>query len=130
MDDEENAMELHELTKIVTSQTAILSRMEEQGIGMVRRLEMLETATTSMTDLKISMSKVEMNVATLSKDIAMLTISVEKINTTNKTEHDAICLRLKSIEDVPGEKWGKLSWYIIIAAVAAVISWLTKGLVK
>lgn len=117
-------MELSQLTEIVTGQTAILSRMEEQNTNMIRRIDALESSSGVLTDVKIALSKIEMSNLAYVEKLVDLKVGIEKINNDNKVEHGAICIRLDNIEAVPGLKWDKLSWYILTAIVSGGLALL------
>jgi len=52
-------------------------------------------------------------------------LSLEAINSENKTQHTELSARVKKIEDQPGEKWNKATWVIITAFLMAAAAFVT-----
>jgi DNA repair exonuclease SbcCD ATPase subunit len=117
-------MELNEIRDKVLEHDKSLSNFDNWAEQTEKRIAELEKSRDVMSDVKIALAELKMSNKYFTDKLDELKASIERINTDNKEQHDAIGRRVKDIEDKPGRSWDKLIWLVIAAVVGGIVGYL------
>lgn len=119
-------MELNEIRDKVLKHDLSISNIDTWAAQTEKRLLELEKSRDLMSDVKVALAELRMSNKYFTDKLDELKASIERINTDNKEQHEAIGRRVKDIEDKPGKSWDKLLWLIAASVVGGVLGFLIK----
>lgn len=123
-------MELNEIRDKVLKLEMSNNNLDQWAIQTDKRIVELEKSRDLMSDVKIALAELRMSNKYFTDKLDELKASIERINTDNKEQHEAIGRRVKDIEDKPGKSWDKLLWLVAASVVGGVLGFLIKTILE
>lgn len=123
-------MELNEIRDKVLKLEMSNNNLDQWAIQTDKRIVEIEKSRDLMSDVKIALAELRMSNKYFTDKLDELKASIERINTDNKEQHEAIGRRVKDIEDKPGKSWDKLLWLVAASVVGGVLGFLIKTILE
>lgn len=95
------------------------ARMEAENKRQNARLEKLEDNNEHITSLTIAIQELTHNVQSIATE-------TERLNTMMENSIKEMDTRLKKIEDADGEKWRKVTMYVVTCIIGIIIGFIFK----
>jgi len=95
-----------------------------------RRLELLEKSQSTLTDVQISLTKMDSATERIGEKLTDMKKTLDRIDEDAKTRHEELSRRVRALEDAPGKKWDKAVWLIISLVIGAVVGYFLQSPIK
>lgn len=95
-----------------------------------RRLGLLEKSQSTLTDVQISLTKMDSATERIGEKLTDMKKTLDRIDEDAKTRHEELSRRVRALEDAPGKKWDKAVWLIISLVIGAAVGYFLQSPVK
>lgn len=95
-----------------------------------RRLGLLEKSQSALTDVQISLTKMDSATERIGEKLTDMKKTLDRIDEDAKTRHEELSRRVRALEDAPGKKWDKAVWLIISLVIGAAVGYFLQSPVK
>ncbi len=115
-----------ELTTMVIQHQDRISAFTSWAEQTDRRLANLEEGQSTLTHVQITLAKLGADTERIGEKLTDMKKTLDKIDDDNKTRHEELSMRVRSIEAAPAKKWDKAVWLVITAFIGAAIGYFLK----
>ena len=107
-----------------------LATLEEWSSAIDRRVSALESASSVLTQVQISLKELAMQNRFFGEKLDEMKKALDKISAENQRQHDDLANRISKIEQAPAGKWENIKTVIIVSVITAIIGFIMAGLLK